>query len=83
MLFSVILCLIVPAVAGNGIDLPDLLPFGPQAGDESLPPSNDAFAVVNLQQPIPFYGENRNYITVSSYLIMGVCHCKQLYNVTV
>ena len=51
----------------GGVSLPDFVPFGPSAGDESLPPSDDATAGVTLTQPIPFYGQERGYVTVGCH----------------
>ena len=50
----------------GGIPLPDFVPFGPNFGDQMLPPSNDASASVALTQSIPFYGQDRSYVMVST-----------------
>ena len=52
----------------QGRSLSDFIQFGPNFGDNSLPPSNDAQVDVQLQQPIPFLGQTRETLTVSLYL---------------
>jgi len=49
----------------QGRSLSDFIPFGPNFNDNSLPSSNDASVGVQLQQPIPFLGRTREYLTVS------------------
>jgi len=61
----VVLVSLVP-VHVTAVPLTELFPFGLKFGDDSLPPGDDASATVTLQHQFPFYGENREYITVCS-----------------
>ena len=52
------------SVCVAGVPLSDFFPFGPETGDKSLPPSNDATASLTLKQPFPLYGQRRKQLTV-------------------
>ena len=41
-------------------------PFGPSNGDIGLPPSDNASDLVQLPEPIIFYGQRREYVRVST-----------------
>ena len=47
-----------------GLPLPDFFDFGPNF-DQSLPAGNDESVTVSLIEPLPFYGQQREFITVS------------------
>jgi hypothetical protein len=48
----------------DAIRLVDFLPFGPDF-DDTLDIGNDPSATVDLAQPIPYFGQDRNQIIVS------------------
>ena len=57
-----------PIQQTDAIRLVDFLPFGPDF-DEALETGNDPSATVDLAQPIPFFGQNRNQIIVSLHAL--------------
>ena len=61
------------SVQVRGASLSDFVSFGPNFGDSSLPPSNDAAIGIQLQHPLPFLGQTRRYITVSILISIEWC----------
>ncbi len=49
----------------EGVPLKEMFPFGSKVNDSVLPAADTAHARVKLQPPIPFYGIDRHYATVS------------------
>ena len=62
LLLGLSLCL--RAYGQASIRLVDLFPFGPDNGDDMLPSSNNALLNVQLETPIPYFGQLRTSITV-------------------
>lgn len=58
-----------PIQQTDAIRLVDFLPFGPDF-DETLDIGNDPSATVDLAQPIPYFGQDRNQIIVS---LLSLC----------
>lgn len=52
----------------GAIRLSEFYPFGPDF-DEVLDVGNDPSATVDLTQPIPYFGQDRNQITVSLIIV--------------
>lgn len=60
--------LVLVGFFANAVALPlaNFFPFGPSNGDSGLPPSDDASDLVQLAEPITFYGRQREYVRVST-----------------
>ena len=57
---------LTPIQQTDAIRLADFFPFGPDF-DQALETGNDPSATVDLAQPVPYFGQNRNQIIVSMY----------------
>ena len=64
VLLAVVAFTLTPPAAGISSTL---YPFGPEAGDESLGPSDDAVSpAFNLTTPFPFFGSPQSTVYVSN-----------------
>lgn len=60
------LCLSLCAAQELSIRLVDLYPFGPGNGDDMLASGDNVEMTVDLETPIPYFGQLRHQITVKS-----------------
>jgi hypothetical protein len=66
---SVVVAIVVAIAILNsavGLPLPEFFNFGPNFGDQSLPTGNNASMTVALSQPLPFYGQRRDFLTIQT-----------------
>ena len=63
---AVLLVVLVLLTSTTAFELAQFFPFGPSSGDNGLPPSDNASVVVPLLEPVQFYGQQRNFIVVST-----------------
>ena len=54
----------------DAVRLSEFFPFGPDF-DEALPTGNDPYATVVLNEPIPYFGQIRDRIIVSTCMSHG------------
>lgn len=70
LLLLLTLCLSLCAAQEPSIRLVDLFPFGPGNGDDMLAAGNDVEMTVDLETPIPYFGQLRHQITVQSHCML-------------